>query len=437
MPRKKRPEGRRAPNLASSIYLGKDGYWHGRVMVGVKDDGTPDRRHIMRKTETEVINRVRDLEKKRDSGKVQKAGQSWTVAKWLTHWLENIAALNVRENTLRGYSVAIRVHLIPGIGAHRLDRLRPEHLEKLYRKMQDQGSKPATAHQAHRTIRTALNQAVRRGYLAQNPARLATSPQLDDEEIEPYTIEEVQRLLAEAAKGRNRARWAFALALGLRQGEALGLQWQDVDLEKGEIRIQRSRLRPKYGHGCGKTCGKKAGYCPERYQINADTDRTKSKAGRRRIGLPAELIQLLHEHRVEQDKERQEAGQLWREGDWVFATPTGQPVSPRYDYDQWKRLLAAAGLRDGRLHDARHTAATVLLIIEAQQRAVMDVMGWSSADMITRYQHVTDQVRRDIAQRVGGALWQTSKINKKSKKGKKKPKKGDGDDGSAGVLAAV
>ncbi|MBA3488424.1 MAG: phage integrase SAM-like domain-containing protein, partial [Longispora sp.] len=136
---------------------------------------------------------------------------------WLTHWVENIAPLNVRENTLRGYSVAIRVHLIPGVGAHRLGKLQPEHLEKLYRKMQDQGSAPATAHQAHRTIRTALNQAVRRGYLIQNPAQLAVAPQLDDEEIEPYTIEEVQRLLATAAQRRNHARWVFALALGLRQ----------------------------------------------------------------------------------------------------------------------------------------------------------------------------------------------------------------------------
>nr|MBA3488706.1 tyrosine-type recombinase/integrase [Longispora sp. (in: high G+C Gram-positive bacteria)] len=145
----------------------------------------------------------------------------------------------------------------------------------------------------------------------------------------------------------------------------------------------------------------------------------------------------LHEHRAEQDKERQEAGQLWQEGNWVFATPTGRPLSPRYDYDQWKRLLTAAGLRDGRLHDARHTAATVLLIIETQQRAVMGVMGWSSADMVTRYQHVTDQIRQDIAKRVDGAIWQADKVKKKPKKIKKKRKKGDGDDGSSGFLVAV
>src|SRR2546423_9924768 len=116
----------RRPNGASSIYQGADGKWHGRVTVGVKDDGKPDRRHVERKTEAEVIRAVRELEKQRDAGRVRKAGQRWTVAQWLTHWVENIAANAVRENTIAGYRVAVNRHLIPGVGAHRLDRLQPE-----------------------------------------------------------------------------------------------------------------------------------------------------------------------------------------------------------------------------------------------------------------------------------------------------------------------
>ncbi|GIG57754.1 site-specific integrase [Longispora fulva] len=429
MPRKKRPEGTRAPNNAASIYLGNDGRWHGRVTMGVLDDGKPDRRHVSAKTETEVITKVRDLEKARDAGNVKRPGKPWTLEKWLAHWLDNIAAPNVRQNTIAGYRVAVRVHLIPGLGKHRLDKLTAEHIEKLYRKMQDNGSAPATAHQVHRTLRTALNQAVRRGYLPRNPVLLATAPQLDDEEIEPYSIEEAQRLLAKAAEDRNGTRWAFALALGLRQGEALGLQWDDVDLDKGEIRIRRSRLRPTYGHGCGDTCGKKAGYCPQRHQTNADTDKTKSRAGRRRVGLPAELVRLLREHKTTQDEERRTACQLWEEGGWVFATPTGRPINPRYDYDEWKRLLVAAELRDGRLHDARHTAATVLLLLNVQQRVVLDTMGWST-DQTGRYQHVTDPLRKITAQRIGNAMW-------KPKKKDKKERKTDSEGGSDGAQNAA
>src|SRR6266511_773755 len=128
----------------------------------------------------------------------------------------------------------------------------------LHARMQEHGSAAGTAHQAHRTIRTALNEAVRLGHLARNPATLAKAPRLAEEEIEPYSVEEVRRLLVEAGRRRNSARWAVALALGLRQGEVLGLQWADVDLDKGTLRVRRGRLRPKYAHGCEGSCGRQA-----------------------------------------------------------------------------------------------------------------------------------------------------------------------------------
>ncbi|MEN3614452.1 site-specific integrase [Plantactinospora sp. ZYX-F-223] len=401
---------RRKPNGASSIYQGADGSWHGRVTVGTKDDGTPDRRHVRGKTEAAVTKKVRQLERDRDSGTVRKAGQRWTVKTWLTHWVENIAAPSVRENTIAGYRVAVNRHLIPGLGAHRIDRLEPEHLERFYARMQEKGSAPATAHQAHRTIRTALNEAVRRGHLTRNPASLAKAPRLSDEEIEPYSVAEVQRLMTAASSRRNSARWAIALALGLRQGEALGLKWADVDLDAGTLVVRRGRQRPKWRHGCAEPCGRKyGGHCPDRQPTRAATADTKSRAGRRSIGLPDELVALLRKHRDEQDQERQNAGQLWCDGGWLFATPTGEPVNPRTDYDEWKRMLKLAGLRDGRLHDARHTAATVLLILGVAERAVMGIMGWSNSAMAVRYQHLTTQVRRDIAKRVGGLLWEAPK----------------------------
>jgi integrase len=259
----------RQPNGASSIFQGKDGRWHGYVTVGVKDNGRPDRRHIGRKTRPEVTRTVRDMERKRDAGNVRKAGQTWTVESWLTHWVENIAAESVSENTIDGYRVAVYHHLIPGIGAHRLEKLEPEHLERFYKKMQQSGSSAGTAHQAHRTIRTALNEAMRRRHLTANPVTIAKAPRLDEEEVEPYSVEEVQCLLVEANKHRNTARWVIALALGLRQGEVLGIQWTDVDFEAGVIRVRRGRLRPRYRHGCGDRCGRKPGYCPKKVSIRA------------------------------------------------------------------------------------------------------------------------------------------------------------------------
>lgn len=407
---RKRDEGTRAPNLSSTIYQGADGYWHGRVTVGVRDDGRPDRRHVMGRREADVRRKVRDLERARDSGAVPRAGASWTVAQWLTHWVQTIAAPpTVRDTTHAGYQVAIRVHLIPGVGAHRLDRLQPEHLERLYQAMLGRGSKPATAHQVHRTVRTALGEAVRRGYLVRNPAAIAKPPRLhsdDEDDVQPYTVAEVQQLLATARHRRNGARWAIALALGLRQGEALGLRWSDIDLTSGTLIVRRSRQRPRYAHGCGDTCGRaRGGYCPQRIALRGATSDTKSRAGRRAIGLPDPIVALLVEHQRAQHAERIHAGQLWAGGDWVFTTHTGQPLNPRTDYGEWKRLLREAGLRDARLHDARHTAATVLLLLGVPDRTVMGIMGWSTTAMTVRYQHLTTAIRRDVATRVAGLLW--------------------------------
>jgi integrase len=147
-----------------------------------------------------------------------------------------------------------------------------------------------------------------------------------------------------------------------------------------------------------------------RLLLAEDTDDTKSTAGRRVIGLPAGVVQLLWEHKEVQETDRRKAAQLWDEGGWVFTTPTGRPLNPNTDFHEWKKLLRQAGVRDGRLHDARHTAATVLMVLGVQERAAMDVMGWATTGMAACYQHVTDPVRADIAQRVGSLIWKPTEV---------------------------
>ncbi|GAA1526681.1 site-specific integrase [Streptomyces albidochromogenes] len=413
----------RQPNGRSSIYLGKDGKWHGRVTVGIRDDGRPDRRHVERKSRAEATAAVRELEKQRDAKTVRKPGRAWTVKTWLTHWVENVAPLAVNDNTMVGYRVAVRKHLIPGLGAHRLDRLKPEHIEAFYAKVQAAGSKPATAHQVHRTFRTALNEAVRRGHLGKNPVHLAKAPKTGEYEVEPYSVHEVQRLLQAAEQHRNAARWAVALALGLRQGEVLALTWDDVDLAGGFLMVRRSRHRPQYAHGCVDPCGRKAaGYCPQRRRTNPELSTTKSRAGRRAVGLPEQLVDLLRAHLKVQEEERAKAGDCWGENGLVFPDEHGRSPSHRRDWAEWKALLAEAKVRDGRLHDARHTAATVLLILGVPERAVMGLMGWSTTAMAARYQHMVDAVRADVARQVDGLIWKTTP-----------DRPGDDDDGAAEV----
>jgi integrase len=401
------------PNGASSIYFGSDGYWHGRVTVGVKDDGTPDRRHVKRKKQADVVKRVRELERQRDDNRVEKIGERWTVAQWLQHWLENIATNSTSEYGHDAYEVAVRVHLVPGLGAHKLKKLEPEHLERLYAKGLREGHKPGNVHQWHRTLRTALGEAERRGYIGRNPATVAKAPKVTTEEVEPYTVEEVQRILKTAEDRRNGARWAIGLALGLRQGEALGMKWEDVDFASGILTVRRNRLRPKWAHGCkAESCGKQAGRCPKRKNTRRVTKDPKSEAGKRRIGLPAQILDVLREQKRRQDLDRVLAGERWHDEGWVFAKMTGEAVVPNTDYYNWLDLLEAAGVPRKRLHDARHTAATVLLVLGVPERTVMDIMGWSSAGMLKRYQHVSDALRRGVADQIGGLVWGPTETEK-------------------------
>jgi integrase len=403
----------RQPNRASSIYQGNDGQWHGRVSVGTREDGRVDRRHVRAKNRAEVTRKVRALERSRDDGNLADIGDQWTVASWLTHWVENIAAPFLKPSTVSAYRVDVYRHLIPGIGKHRLDKLRPEHVEVLYAWMLTQPTKrgtplkPATVLHVHRTARAALNEAIRRGHLARNPVVFARTPAVPVFEIEPYSVDEVRQILRTAGTRRNGARWALALAIGLRQGEALGLRWADIDWERATLAIRRSRVRPRYRHGCvDGACGKRhGGHCPYRVLVVPETTDTKTDAGRRVVGLPNALLQILYEHRIAQGIERDRARQPWSDGDWMFARPDGHPVTAWSDWYDWKALLVAAGVRDGRVHDARHTAATVLLLLGVPERSIMGVMGWSHPAMTRRYAHMIDPIRRDIAARVDALIF--------------------------------
>jgi integrase len=401
--------------------------------MGVGDDGKADRRHVKRASEADVIKAVRRLERERDSGSVRKPGPTWTVGTWLIHWYEQITAPSVRYKTRTYYRTAIDKYLSPGIGAHRLDRLESEHIERLYGRLRKDGVRSSTLLQVHRTLRAALNEAERRDRITKNPIRVVRSPQTEETEIEPLTVDDAQAILAVARDRRNGVRWAVALALGLRQGEALGLKWPDITTEwhhgcpetkscgtrpencprrhaTGTLTVRRAIQRQTWQHGCGpkEVCGRKRGAnCPHRHGGGLIVVEPKSRAGRRVISLPPPLIPALLEHRTTQEGERELAAELWQGDGWVFPQPTGKPTDPRADYGEWKALLTAAGVREARLHDARHTAATMLLVLGVAERAVMDVMGWSKIDMAQRYMHVPDELRQRIASQLGGLLWKT------------------------------
>lgn len=397
---------KRSANGRSSIYQDKNGSWHGRVSVGDTDDGSPDRRHVRGKTKAEVTVKVRALERDREDRVLTRPGERWTVEAWLEHWLVDIAKPALRENAWDAYRNAVRVHAVPAMGQRRLDKLRPDHLKSLYNKMIEAGRSPSTAHQVHRTLHVAFDLAVDAGYMPRNPATRKIAPKVRKLKVKPYEADEIRKLIEVALQQFGGVRWVVALALGVRQGELLAVHWSEVDLERGLLTVTHSRPRPRYRHGCNPPCGKAhPGWCPDRVRINPERGETKSDASQRTIGLPQELTALLRAYSAQQAAARRLAGDLWEDGDWVFTDLRGRPLNNNSEYHRWKTLIKSAGVRDARLHDARHTAATTLLLLGVSERAVIDIMGWSSAKMTLVYQHITDGVRKDVAAKVGGFIW--------------------------------
>lgn len=405
----------------TSVYRGGDGLWHARVPMGRRPDGAVERVHRVRQSKAALMVLVRDLERQRDEGTWVATADDPTLAAWVAHWLTAVVHGTVEPATERSYEGVFRLHVLPTLGGVRLKALRAEHIETLYAGLRADGVGEPTVALAHRSIRACLNEAVRRRRLTVNPLAQVRFRRARETEVEPLTVAEARAVLATAAEQpRNRARWSFALALGLRQGEALGLLWDDVDLAAGTLRVRRALKRLDWQHGCSRRrdtaprCGGTPYQCPRRHSGGLHLRQTKTAAGSRVWTLPAGLVEELRAHRAAQAAERLRAGdawgllrtgERWTEGDLVFTTEVGTPIDPRSDNRAWAALLAEAGVREARLHDARHSAATLLLLQGVPERVVKSLMGWSDTRMVGRYQHVVEPLRAEAASRVQDALW--------------------------------
>jgi integrase len=159
---------------------------------------------------------------------------------------------------------------------------------------------------------------------------------------------------------------------------------------------------------CPTGCTGHASTCPQRHDGGIHYESPKTQRGRRVVSLPGPLVEALRVHRRQQREDKMAARNKWVERDLVFAGPFGEPVDARRDWRDWRDwrdLLAEAGVEPTKVHTARHTAATLLLVMGVDPRTVMDIMGWSQQAMLTRYQHVVDELRQEAAKRMGEKLW--------------------------------
>jgi integrase len=211
------------------------------------------------------------------------------------------------------------------------------------------------------------------------------APPRVEKEIEPIPAADVAKILAAAEGTPYGARWSVALALGLRPGEALGLRWDDVDLDEGLLHVRQQLQRVK-GRGLVATA-------------------PKSEAGKRSMFLPPTLLAALKAHRKAQNEARLMAGDHWTDTGLVFTLADGRGIDAVLDRRRWHALLETAGVTPRRLYDARHSAATILLAQGVELRTAMALLGHSQISVTMRYQHAVDEIKAAAATAIEAGVW--------------------------------
>lgn len=395
----------RATNGRSTIFKGADGRWHGYVSMGVTPDGKKVvRRHVSGKTRSVVTTKVERLEAQRAATSRRSASTGATLTgHWMDEWLK-ITERRRKPSTYASHESLIRVHAGPLRGI-KLANVSVSDIDDVLA-LCEANSTAYRAKNLHRTLRACFGEAVRRGLIPANPCKYAVVPRAEDSEVHPYNMAETRAILAAAADTPNGVRYVIAVVMGLRQGEALGLRLSDIDLDDNLIRIRQQYQRLRHKHGCGQTApNHKASHCPNKHGGGWVFQSLKTRNGLRDIPIPEPIVPMLRAHIRDLRKARLAAGAVWQDHDLVFPRADGLPIHPTVDSKGWHALTAKAGVRRLRLHDARHTAATMMLAIGVDGRITMSLLGWGSASLLGRYQHALSEITRPAMTKLGDAVF--------------------------------
>jgi integrase len=382
-----------------SIFLRKDGRWASQLNLGWQN-GKRVRKFFYGATRKQVQEQLTKALSDLQKG-LPVVGAKQTVAGHLTWWLEEVVRRTNRPSTYRSYEQLVRVHIEPALGNVGLSKLTPQQVRAFLNAKQDSGLSSRTVQYLHAVLRKALNVALKDQLIVRNVASLVDPPRLSAKEVQPLTPDEARRFLSAIQGDKLEALLTVAVSLGLRQGEALALCWEDVDLEAGKLRIryalQRFKLRGE-----------------KRLEIHLVEPKTKKS--RRTIDLPEVTLRALVAHRLRQEQDRILAGSRWtvpqvvcegqiEAGDsFVFTTSIGTPLEGRAVTKRFQRLLEESNIPRHRFHDLRHTAATLLAVQGVHPKAIQSVLGWDQVAMVDRYAHFVDEMRKSAATKMDEIL---------------------------------
>lgn len=357
-----------------------DGRWVYQISAGVGPDGKRQRPRFYGDTKEEARDRGEEYRRKLRRGDPVLVDRT-RLGDYLTSWLDGLIR---PPNTIRVYEVHIRLHLIPRLGHVKLGALRTDDVRQWQRAMLDSGQSAYTTNYARKVLVNALNDAVQDEYIARNVASLVKDVRYVTKRRTPFTPEQAIAFVRHVRAERLGPLYITAIGTALRSGEVRGLLWSDIEGDVMHVTRQLTRL-------------------PDGHQLR---DLKSGESGQRSLPLPGFVQQALELQRDAQRFDERAAGKRW-DTTWdglVFRTQYGRPVSEQSLRADFAEQLAAADLPSIRVHDLRHSCATLLLSLGVEMRVVQAILGHSAMKTTEIYAHVLPSLTADAMGRLDGLL---------------------------------
>ena len=385
---------RKRKNGEGTVRLRKDGRWEGRVVIGYDEKNRPKTKNVLAKTKSECVEKLKQLQEQYAPPKSDKVKPDMPFGEWMDFWYQNYSKPKLRPTTQAGYENRIYQHIIPELGSIPLDQLTQNDLQQFYARLKRSGRLLNAEHYGeslsdtvvrgcHANCRSALEKAVQEGLIRMNPAVGCKLPPKKAREMQVLTREEIQRFLIQAKAEGYFELFLLELTTGLRRGELLALQWDDLNFENGELKITKQVYRTK--------------------ENGLLISQPKTKSSIRTVSLPPPLLAILKEYRECVNSR------------WMFPSPVKEdsPLDPAYIRTRLHLILEHAQCKQIRFHDLRHTFATVALGSGMDVKTLSATLGHvSAATTLDIYTHITNPMRSEAAAKIDQRI---AKVDPKEK----------------------
>lgn len=372
--------GRKRKNGEGTVRLRKDGRWEGRIVIGYDENGLPKTKNVLAKTKGECIEKLKALKNTITPDTPIKLKADMPFGEWLDYWYETYCKPNARPATQRTYEGYIRLYLHPRLGSIPLNKVTTSDIQQMCtwmmtkarvdQKNGDSGLSDSQVINCYSLCDRVLEKAMAEKLIVRNPAKGCKLPPNRPNEMKVLSREDMQKVLIQAKEENYYELFLLEFATGLRLGELMALQWDDVNLVTGELRIN-----------------KQVNLVGSKLVISEP----KTKAAVRTLILPPSVRKVLAEYKTRGNSR------------WLFPSPKKDdlPIIPSAVSRRLHTLLEHAGCEQVRFHDLRHTFATNALAHGMDIKTLSTILGHvSSATTLNTYSHVTDEMRQRAAVKI-------------------------------------